>query len=47
MVGGLGFQGAREEGASRCGLGAKGGEPQGEIEDGGLVDRLIVNAGGI
>ena len=47
MVSGLGFQCTREEGVSRCGLGAKGGELQGEIEDGGQVDGLVVNTGGV
>ena len=47
MVCGLGFQCTREEGVSWCGLGAKGGEPQGEFEYGGQVDGLIVNTGGI
>ena len=41
MVSGLGFQCTRKEGVSRCGLGAKGGKPQGEIEDAWWVGRQI------
>ena len=35
VVSGLGFECTQKEWVGRCGLGAKSGEPQGEIEDGG------------
>ena len=47
VVCGLGFKSPREEWVSRDRWSAKGGKAQGDVENGGQVDRLVVDVSSV